>query len=110
MHGVTFQTKRAHLQAVAFGKRVVESIEDMTPARFDLLYAIRSAKAGFSSWTLAQKDLWKTLGLHPSTVSKMLKRLRGLNWLTNDQVDDGDGRTKLVVLTELGAQVIDEAI
>ena len=44
MHIVSFYLKRAHLQTVRFGQRVVDKIEGMTPARFDLL--VRQAKLG----------------------------------------------------------------
>ena len=41
MHPITFGLKRAHLQAVAFGRKAVKKVKGMTPARFDLLYALR---------------------------------------------------------------------
>jgi DNA-binding MarR family transcriptional regulator len=92
MHSITFAFKRAHLQAVAFGKKAVKRINEMTPAGFDLLYAIRNTAHYHAPWhtpSMAQAELVQTLGLHRSTVSKMLKRLKGFR----NSVPPPSGRT-----------------
>src|SRR4051812_46109072 len=99
MHTITFACKRAHLQAVAFGVKAVRRIKDMTPAGFDLLYAIRMTAGYHARWDapeISQAELVRTLGLHRSTVSKMIKRLKRLGWVTNGDVDPEDRRTRLV--------------
>src|SRR5262249_37405641 len=45
-----------------------------------------------------------------STVSKMIKRLKQLGWVTNDEVDPSDRRTRIVRLTELGYRRIRKAM
>jgi DNA-binding MarR family transcriptional regulator len=115
MHAVTFEFKRAHWRSVAFGKKAVERVEHMTPARFDLMYHIRHAAK--DPWThrrsgtwVIQADLWKDLGVHHSTVSKMIKRLVQLGWLRNEERPLNDSRTKIVRLTALGVRRIERAM
>jgi DNA-binding MarR family transcriptional regulator len=99
MHSITFALKQAHLQSVAFGTKVLrdpdgpghyrqrrtEQIGPMTPARFDLLMAIRMANLKWTERVAAraacQSDVRRLLGRHPSTVSKMVKRLEEIGWL-----------------------------
>jgi DNA-binding MarR family transcriptional regulator len=72
--------KRAHWKNVGFAKKLVEKVHGMTPARFELLYMLRrlalvmgvNEVAGVSK---VQTDLWKDLGLHRSTVCRLIKRL-----------------------------------
>jgi DNA-binding MarR family transcriptional regulator len=111
MHSVSFQLKRAHLQAVAFGRQAVRKVKNMTPARFDLLYALRQVNLGvsplfgFRTFGLTQCDLTRTLGLSRATVSKMLKRLEQLGWVSRVRASD-DRRKKYVKLTEEGLRRI----
>jgi DNA-binding MarR family transcriptional regulator len=86
----------------------------MTPARFDLLYVIRHGVielrgVGERFMSMLQKDIRVALGLHPSTVSKMVGRLRQIGWIEPASVDDDDERARVVQLTEEGARQIDEA-
>ena len=87
MHSLTFHAKRFHLGAVAFGKKVVAKVKGMTPARFDLMYAIRITNSGcpltnrLCGYFLRQDRLRKILGLSPSTVSKLIKRLVQMGWI-----------------------------
>src|SRR5262245_21710400 len=111
MHCVTFMLKRAHLQNVTFGRRVLKKVRGMTPARFDLLYLLRrvALSEGPSFHPLAatrlQSGLRKDLGLHRSTVSKMLKRLEEMGWIRRER-NTIDRRTFSVRLTELGLRRI----
>src|SRR5262245_53586355 len=100
MHSITFGFKRAHLKAVAFGKKAVERIKEMTPARFDLLYLIRRTapyhlNEGMRPPALEQSEVVRRLGLHRSTVSMMIKRLKRLGWVTNHDVAMSDRRTRI---------------
>jgi DNA-binding MarR family transcriptional regulator len=114
MHQVTFTTKRAHLQGVAFGKRVVKKVHGMTPARYDLMYVIRTAygrcvTAGVA-YFLRQDTLRKRLGLHPSTVSKMISRLIEIGWLQKERRPIEDARTNIIQLTKKGLKAIKRAM
>jgi len=117
MHAITFELKRAHLSGVAFGRSVLEKrVKGMTPARFDLMYAIRISLArpvgrrwpdGFRE---DQATLRKKLGLHPSTVSKMIKRLVEMGWLERQEKAVWDRRRNMIALTELGMRKIVKAM
>src|SRR5689334_4886448 len=86
MHALSFGFKRAHWSAVRVGKQVLEDVEGMTPARFDLLYLVRRVRlddpliTDAGAW-VTQDALWKGLGVHPSTVCKMLARLLEMGWV-----------------------------
>ena len=114
MHAVSFYLKRAHLQTVRFGQRVVDKIEGMTPARFDLMYLLRRPSivdrtADPLEIGQSQQGLIQDLGLHPSTVSKMLTRLEQMGWIRRVP-EDHDARLKYVMLTALGLRKIWEAM
>jgi DNA-binding MarR family transcriptional regulator len=113
MHAVTFQIKRAHWSGVAFGKKALaKKLPTMTPARFDLLYAIRQSHSVGqpSACFIYQDELRGQLGLHASTVSKLIKRLVELGWVTNKDKPLDDRRTRVVRLTREGLAKIDRAI
>src|SRR4026208_1035932 len=85
MHAMAFKLKRAHLQTVTWASRLFEQrkIEEMPPARFDLLYLLRresfarhplGAEWGPPPPARTQKGLCLDLGLHRPTASEMLKR------------------------------------
>jgi DNA-binding MarR family transcriptional regulator len=117
MHSINFQIKRAHLRILAFGRAALEKLgtrSEMTPARFDLLYAIRqrnislqaAGKAAASDHRgagLKQNELTRVLGLSRQTVSKMLLRLEEMGWVARARAN-GDRRTRDVRLTALGLQ------
>jgi DNA-binding MarR family transcriptional regulator len=111
MHAMSFALKRAHLQAVAFGRKAVGHIEGMTPARFDLLYLLRRVEILYKpachplDGARAQVELCRDLGLHRSTVSKMLKRLEQMGWIRRTRCLL-DKRINNVALTELGLRAI----
>lgn len=113
MHQLSFQCKRAHLAAVAFGRRIFEGtkapddpdfdgVKDMTPARFDILFLVHgqfSREWRFMEGSLAMTTLRRRLGLSRATISKAVKRLIELGLLTAEQLD---GRSKVVRLTKEG--------
>jgi DNA-binding MarR family transcriptional regulator len=119
MHALNFQIKRAHLQILSFGRRELAKLgkeNQMTPARFDILYALRICNLrlkvpGRPRWWdhntfgLTQKALTRILGLSRQTVSKMLLRLEQMGWIEREVALD-DARTKNVTLTDLGLQKI----
>lgn len=122
MDYLQFEIKRAHLQMVSFGRRVFaskrrkdgtveEGIADMTPARFDLMYAVHGTPSrrlrGIMGGWIEQSKLRTKLGLSKPTVSKMLKRLEELGLVRREQLQDR--RRKLVFLTEEGRRRIQSA-
>ncbi len=78
-------------------------VDQMTPARFDFLYAI-SLEGNRS--TLRQ--LRKHLGLHPSTISKMAKRLEQLGFVRRYSATD-DRRRVYVQFTRMGRKAFKRA-
>jgi DNA-binding MarR family transcriptional regulator len=114
MHALSFGFKRAHWSAVRIGKEVLESVEGMTPARFDLLYLLRRVRLDDPLITeagdgLTQDALWKGLGVHPSTVSKMMARLLEMGWVRRSRYAP-DTRRWLVRLTDLGMRKVWKAM
>jgi DNA-binding MarR family transcriptional regulator len=127
MHVITFETKRAHLSGVAYGRRKLAGIESdklavfdragrplqlITPARFDLLYAIYTAeRRGSSAWfrTASQALVREKLGLHLSTVSKMISRLIAIGIL-EERPPAPDRRHRIVSFTESGAELFQRAL
>jgi DNA-binding MarR family transcriptional regulator len=111
MHALSFALKRAHLQAVAFGRGIIGHVEGMTPARFDLLYHLRRIEILYKpechplDAARAQYELVRDLGLHRSTVSKMLKRLEQMGWIRRMRCLL-DKRVNNVALTEVGLRAI----
>jgi DNA-binding MarR family transcriptional regulator len=107
MHALSFGFKRAHWSGVRVGKRVLEDVDGMTPARFDLVYLIRRVRLDDPNMSpgLTQDALWKALGVHPSTVSKMLARLLDMGWVTRSRYAF-DRRTWLIRLTDLGLRKV----
>jgi DNA-binding MarR family transcriptional regulator len=77
MHPLSFLQKRAHLCAVARGREMFAHIEDMTPARFDLLYLMFRGTRELAKITIA-------LGLARQTVWKMVERLVELGLIEKD--------------------------
>jgi DNA-binding MarR family transcriptional regulator len=103
--------KRAHLKNVGFAKKLVEKVNGMTPARFDILYVLRRVELvqgpaiDPSAERKLQYELWKDLGLHRSTICKMLKQLEEFGWIRRTRSKE-DRRTFNVSLTAEGLRVI----
>ena len=70
-----FLMKRGHLTSLRYARRILKPHPPLTPARLDLMTAVARAPSGF----IRQAVLTRNLGLHHSTVSKMLKRLDELD-------------------------------
>lgn len=124
MDYLQFRIKRAHLQMVAFGRKVFapkigedgkvedEGVEDMTPARFDLLFAVHGTPSRknrtVTRGILGQGALREKLGLAKPTVSKMLKRLEELGLVRRER-STRDRRQNDVFLTKEGLRRIEKA-
>jgi DNA-binding MarR family transcriptional regulator len=111
MHALSFGFKRAHWSAVRVGKQVLADIEGMTPARFDLVYLIRRVPLDepLMAAGMTQDALWRALGVHPSTVSKMLTRLLDMGWVSRSRFPL-DRRTWFIRLTDLGLRKVWQAM
>lgn len=103
MHTLSFALKRAHLSTLARHKPLAARF-DLTPARFDVMVVILERGGG-----CGQSDIFLSLGLSPSTVSKMLKAMeaRGLVWRAPTECDL---RRRLVGLTRYGLECVRQAI
>jgi DNA-binding MarR family transcriptional regulator len=124
MDYLQFRVKRAHLQMVAHGRRVFaprvrrdgrveEGVQDMTPARFDLLFALHGAPPPnyrYVAGLRTQAQLIELLGLHKTTVSKMLTRLEELGLVVRRRgTAHRDKRRVSVALTQEGLRRIQQA-
>ena len=125
MHPLTFEAKRTHWNATweairlyrACGENWKEpTLEDMTPARCDILQTVWNNNAelhevqrgqglppGKRSMHLA--DVRKTLGLAGATVWKCVQRLAELEWVTLEPSKQTK-RWIVVKLTELGVHAL----
>ncbi len=95
MHFLSFSLKRAHLRSLAMVRPWLKD-SPITPARFDLLYALRTMNC-----RVAQSTLTRALGLAAPTVSRMLRRLEELGLIRRARVML-DRRMNLVEFTGAG--------
>ena len=100
MHTVFFGFKRAHHATLGL-TRVALKRMGLTAARFDLLFAAKSA----GRFGVLQSRLRRLLGVSRTTVSRMLASLEQLGLLTR-KVTWSDRRTRLVELTPRGRATI----
>lgn len=98
MHEVAFVVKQSHLATLEILRPMAAKYE-LTPARFDLLFAVyRSARFGRDP---SEKSLAFTLEVSAATVCKMLKSLVELGFVEL-LVCEEDRRCRLVRVTPLG--------
>lgn len=96
MHCVSFKLKRGHHATLRHARPLTSEV-GLTPARFDLLYAVYSAL----SRCLRQSNLRRALGVTSVTVSRMLRSLIELDYARRER-DPFDRRTYIVMLTARG--------
>jgi DNA-binding MarR family transcriptional regulator len=104
MHPVFFGLKRAYYATLGLTRRTLRKM-GLTAARMDMLYVIHK-KGRYST---PQGDLWRTLGVCPSVVSRMLKRLEEMGYVERSVVTC-DTRKRTVKLTIQGRARILRAI
>ncbi len=95
MHFLSFSLKRAHLRTLALVRPWLHDTP-ITPARFDLLYALRGMNC-----RVAQSALTRAVGLAAPTVSRTLRRLEELGLIRRARVMH-DKRMNLVEFTSAG--------
>ena len=124
MNPLTYETKRAHWNATWYGIRLFRKravlldepmLLDMTPARFDVLYATwmqhafeheRAQELGFHhERQIPMADLRRNLGLAGSTISRLAHALEVLKFVRVVR-DPVDRRRVSVVLTDRGIQAL----
>ena len=100
MHALFFSAKRAHQRTLAQLREVVASFggdaQGLTPARFDMLFAIRREKV------LCQSALCRILGVTGATVSRMARSLERLGFISRTR-STVDRRRLDIQLTPDGA-------
>ena len=95
MHALPFALKRAHFASLKL-LRPFTLPQELTPARFDLLYALHMSRHRWPyQWWLA-----KTLGVTRATICKMVKALREIGLI--DLSLFKTGRQRRISLTRLG--------
>jgi DNA-binding MarR family transcriptional regulator len=104
MHALFFGAKRAFHGILRISRHPL-SCHGLTPARFDLLYAL-SRREGLAT---RQSVLRRILGVAASTVSRMLKSLEVLGLVSRRREPYGDSRQVLVRLTARGDAILEEA-
>jgi DNA-binding MarR family transcriptional regulator len=104
MHPVFFGLKRAYYATLGLTRRTLRKM-GLTAARMDMLYVIHK-KGRYST---LQSTLSRTLGVCPSVVSRMLKRLEAIGYVQRDVVVN-DTRKRAVTLTTHGRARILRAI
>ena len=102
MHPLTFGMKRLFLRSVAINREYTKQ-HHLTPARFDMLVAIRRGENG-----IIQRVVRWQLGVRSPTVSRMMASLEELGYIRRRKYPP-DRRHRWVTLTELGKRVIDDA-
>lgn len=97
---ISFAFKRMHLSALRlYRDQIVERIAgNLTPARLDILRIVYEHE-DVGAEGVAQTRIQELLDLHPSVISRMLKRLRELGYV-EIWANPDDLRCNLVGLTE----------
>ena len=101
MHQIAFATKRV-FHGFLRATRKLFGAHGLTPARFDLLYALVGG-GPIEPYSAAsyQSTLRKRLGVTAPVVSRMLGALERLGWIRREK-DHGDRRQRIVRLTAEG--------
>ena len=104
MHRVMFGCKRAYYATLRLTRQPLKEM-GLTAARFDLMYVVYVRRG----WPPLQSDLRRTLGVCASVVSRMLKSLEALGYVTRERSAE-DARQRRVWLTKTGRTCIKRAI
>ena len=101
MHQLLFSLKRTHLRALAFQRHAIRPYP-LTPARFDMLFAMRK----HAGTHFKQSDLRRLLGINRATTSRMVRSLEKLGFLER-KIYPYDRRQRLIRLTKEGTRVLE---
>jgi DNA-binding MarR family transcriptional regulator len=100
MHRVTWDVKRVFLRLSKVRRKVMERW-GLTPARFDMLYAIRCQRR----FWFPQRALRKLLGVCASAISRMIDSLVETGFLVRRRVE-GDRRLRELKITKHGKRTL----
>ena len=104
MHALLFGLKRAYWGSIARSRKILRKHwPHLTAARFDLLQAVRRRPFG-----VRQYELQKVLGGCRPVLTRMLKALVELGWVTRTRCPY-DRRTYDIKVTGEGQKVFDSA-
>src|ERR1700712_4571942 len=82
MPPIFFSLKRTHHRALAYSRKFTNP-NGLTPARFDMMYAIDQHRDSL----LWQSDLRRLLGVTAATISRMVRSLEDLGYVTRTPND-----------------------
>ena len=99
MDDVLFGVKRAHLAVNRWALLRLREF-GVTPARFDLMRMIYER-----NFLRVQSELRRRLGVARATISRMLRSLEKLGWITREP-NPFDRRTRDCVLTYEGRRIV----
>ena len=109
MNRIAFATKRVFHGFLRVTRKLMSSF-GITPARFDMLYAISSRNPGPpESGDVRQSELRRVLGVSAPVVSRMLRSLEALGFVTRTREPLSDRRQVRVSLTQKGLECIRRA-
>jgi DNA-binding MarR family transcriptional regulator len=102
MDSIFFGLKRGHWVAVRCGKEMLEPYASfgVTPARFDLMYALQGTG-------MRQSALQRVLGVARSTVSRMLRSMEQRGLVERGHVDN---KSLMVWLSDIGRALLRSAM
>lgn len=103
MHAIAFGLKRAFHATLAITRRPLATF-GITAARLDMLHAIQSG----GDLGLPQRSLRALLGVTDATISRMLRALEELEYITRSR-DPHDARRLVVRLTRTGLSILRRA-
>ena len=83
MHQMFFGVKRVHLLNLRLSRDLLREFYGMTPARFDMLRIVHVHDV--EGVSVAQASIRELLGVSGPTVSRMLKALEGLGYITRER-------------------------
>lgn len=108
MHQMFFQFKRSYWGIQNTLRKPLKKVASgVTAARMDMLYALEH-----SPWACLRKEqrlLSEKLGVVKSVVSRMLRAMERLGWITREKAED-DRRMWIVNVTKAGKEVLECAL
>jgi DNA-binding MarR family transcriptional regulator len=106
MNEIFFAIKRTFHGVLRVTRRPLQ-LCGLTAARFDMMYAVWQVQRELDSrYAPTQRELRKVLGVTAPTVSRMLRSLEQLEYVTRARPEYGDKRHRIVRLTAKGMECI----
>jgi len=105
MHSLFFEVKRAHRATLKLMNPLFARVAPgLTQARYDVLHTLDRLRVRYRH---RQSDVWRALGLHPSTVCRLVRALVERGFVATRKALDR--RQVDVRLTERGLDVLRRA-